>query len=1468
MEGKARALYDGLRHNVNSAVTSVVEHVLRAYMHLSMSTRYHDQILQTGLISGVVMVAMHEQLPLPMRVCAIQLMASLSATSPTAPSGDSVQAACALLASGAAGSEDMEGPTFRKRPPVEQNLYRQLKRYAAMTVANCAAAADNVDHIAGTHRDDAPYLKAMLYTLSTTGDPVLMSHIIRCFHNLINNSPGRCGRILIDAGLLSTVFLNPTNVSRETLRRSGLVSEGGSGAGNEKLNKYLGYDKIPVDDDRQEEHMEKLLQEEVDGGRPGAAASSAPLLLLQVINIDSCIYLCDMLVAMITSGEYCKVRIMKTKKDNPLVFQKILTHWEGSQLKDRRLAPHLALLCSTVAFEVDCHHEFLLQGGVRLVVRMYEEHFPDDEYVRLCCVLSILYLVSPADNTTGQEKPAASRVQEESKAASLRGVAVAEGLRVLLAACENETHVEIVANALKALMPFAESELYRPIIGGPSLRGIDIVSSYLYSDNLELKQIAVFLLQHLLTSQANRRSFLALDRNRFDEGEDSGADILDEDDLEGLVDCLPIVRLGVPKKIASKSGGRTGESNNSLDLSGVNNIFAGGLHDPFVLKCAVRTLALLSQEKDVRALNRIIDFKVPVLLHNIFYSGQIDEETAEAIVVFTAEMCQTNEKTLDAMVKLMNGPALVKILVAYQTLDLSSATRLVCLGAMNVIARHGKHQGLLIDFLPILAATTDTLLYGSPAGEVDKGSDDARTSGGEKEGEEETYHSTCAVLASILCEFSSSSNDSVQSSLLSCNAVNVFLALLNTTSSPKVNITGDQKGEDTLLVELVITATVGISNLVSGVRGAEFVKELLCPAAKVQYLASLFQLPPGKVLKAFYRGTTGLKAIQRTLKSDVSPDDLEASTIVPFGDFNPTVHPHVLICRHILRTLCVCGLLHLEFLISALPARVLVAICQTSLGSSDALMKYLGVSLISILCASRPIAMEFAKVPFILNFVIDKLRAKLGQPGFSTKILLNATTTQGRALQVTPGSGRSGETRWHSQATEFYGFVSALVCIIRMGDIVKDVYGTEIDRESLARQLKRKGRGGGVLGRLKAQDAARDEGGEQEDMKAERVSQKNLDFLVTLPAAILGFMDIDALAVLLHKYTATSLQSTEQDTGREGQGQSRGGKSMSVGPLDGVHEVLSKLGYLLVHGSLTGKADDDDENVVPLEIRKEVSSIEALHTMTEGMLSLVKTFVRHTTQAVMGISCSVLDTLIRLTYVCPAALSRQGVGKILEMLKICPLVLKQRLCVLLANVLSSDATDADATMIEGAVASTGGFLERLLFNTNDAELRRFLTGALANLVALPTCVSTTLRASAVLRLCTERISWEYYVSNFGLHLQLARLLNNVARNSPASLKDPLMVRYIYSAVRLSYRLVSKLVPAVEDQGEGEEKEQEVSESFTLTFTEVDVPRVGLKMSWQLPLPVVKHVFPEGPADRKGEVREGDFLLAINGDTSV
>lgn len=331
------------------------------------------------------------------------------------------------------------------------------------------------------------------------------------------------------------------------------------------------------------------------------------------------------------------------------------------------------------------------------------------------------------------------------------------------------------------------------------------------------------------------------------------------------------------------------------------------------------------------------------------------------------------------------------------------------------------------------------------------------------------------MLCSIFCEFSSSSNELVQNTLLSCNAVDIFLTLLNKASTPKVAILGGGLEEETLMVEVLITATVGISNLISGARGAEFAEKLLCPATKVQFLAWLFQVPPGKMLKAFYMGTTGLKTIQRILKAGISLDDLETPSIVPWSEFDPTVHPHVVICRHILRILCICGLSHLECLISALPMRVLMAICQTSLGASDAMMKYLGVSLVSIVCANRSVALEFAKVPFIINVVIDRLRTKLTEAGFSTRILLKARATQGRTSEVGPNA-RTGGASWSTQTMNLYGFVSALLCIIRMGAIVMEVYGMEGNRQLLARQLRRGGKGGGVLGRRGCQGKNEEEG--------------------------------------------------------------------------------------------------------------------------------------------------------------------------------------------------------------------------------------------------------------------------------------------------------------------------------------------------------------------------------------------------------
>lgn len=370
------------------------------------------------------------------------------------------------------------------------------------------------------------------------------------------------------------------------------------------------------------------------------------------------------------------------------------------------------------------------------------------------------------------------------------------------------------------------------------------------------------------------------------------------------------------------------------------------------------------------------------------------------------------------------------------------------------------------------------------------------------------------------------------------------------------------------------------------------------------------------------------------------------------------------------------------------------------------------------------------------------------------------------------------------------------------------------------------------------------------------VTTRNLNFLITLPAAILGFIDIHALTILLHRSSGRNLPKKEDYqrlSVREEVGEG------AFNPLDGIHETVVELGYHLVRSSLTGKIDADDPSVVPLELRSEFDSIDSLRAMTERMLSLIATFGRHTTDAVLRVTCSVLETLIQLTYVCPTALSLQGVGKILEILPYCTLPLKQRVCVLLANVLSREVVNDDGddrTKIESALASTGDFLQRLLFDTNDDELRRYLTGVLTNLVAVPECVGTTLRASAVLRMCAKRNTWEYYVSNFALHLELARLLNNVAGNNPRALNDPLVVRYINAALRHSYRLVSKVVvPVKEGAGEEKEKMAGTSERFTLTFTQVDMPRIGLKMSWQEPHPLVKHVFPGGPAERKGEVRD-------------
>ena len=84
----------------------------------------------------------------------------------------------------------------------------------------------------------------------------------------------------------------------------------------------------------------------------------------------------------------------------------------------------------------------MLQGGVKLVLDIYTRS--KVEHVRLCCILSMLYL---AESTHAQ-----------------RAVAQERGMQLLLSSCENESHIDLVTNSLKTLIPFASSDDYRPII--------------------------------------------------------------------------------------------------------------------------------------------------------------------------------------------------------------------------------------------------------------------------------------------------------------------------------------------------------------------------------------------------------------------------------------------------------------------------------------------------------------------------------------------------------------------------------------------------------------------------------------------------------------------------------------------------------------------------------------------------------------------------------------------------------------------------------------------------------------------------------------------------------------------------------------------------------------------------------------------------------------------------------------------
>ncbi len=90
-------------------------------------------------------------------------------------------------------------------------------------------------------------------------------------------------------------------------------------------------------------------------------------------------------------------------------------------------------------------------------------------------------------------------------------------------------------------------------------------------------------------------------------------------------------------------------------------------------------LALLSLERDDEAHVKMIDLNAPIILFNVFYSGQVDRASGEAILLFFAELCHSVPDVLAQMVRSIQGAgsaSLVPMLLSFHTLGFSAHTKL------------------------------------------------------------------------------------------------------------------------------------------------------------------------------------------------------------------------------------------------------------------------------------------------------------------------------------------------------------------------------------------------------------------------------------------------------------------------------------------------------------------------------------------------------------------------------------------------------------------------------------------------------------------------------------------------------------------------------------------------------------------------------------------------------------------------
>eukprot|EP00930_Biecheleria_cincta_P042926 TRINITY_DN29538_c0_g1_i1.p1 TRINITY_DN29538_c0_g1~~TRINITY_DN29538_c0_g1_i1.p1 ORF type:complete len:5332 (-),score=1004.55 TRINITY_DN29538_c0_g1_i1:66-16061(-) len=684
---------------------------------------------------------------------------------------------------------------------------------------------------------------------------------------------------------------------------------------------------------------------------------------LESLSVTAAIYLCD------TCRQLANDAVVRSTMLEEMLFSVLTDAWVV-YIEDPRLAPHLALMCSAFCYHTDAHQEFVLQGGVRLLIQLYSKS--KVEHVRLCSLLSLLYLAE-----TGH---------------SQRAIAQERGIQVLLTACENETHIDLIVNALKALIPFASSDDFRPQLGMEG--GLDTFSSFLFSDQLQLQQLGVYLLQNLLEFRENRRIFLDLAEEKKCE----------EDYLETLLRFLPRVMTGQPRKIKAmqkKKAGPTKDKDTDVPEATLTP------HDPFIVRSCIHSVALLSLEHNLASFQRFISLGLPKVLFDLFYSEQIDKSSGEAIVLFFANLLHSNKQI---MTQVMKGADIVQLLLSPRDMLFSPHTIARCLSALLCIARVSDFKKTVIAQLDLLMADLNANLN--------------------SELRDENFYQITALHCALLSELARASYEHHER-----------MAKAGVVEALLVFITISGKGlHKEVCIELIMSAVFGIAALVgSPTSGEHCMASLIFPATRMQLLLSLLRLPQEDINQAFHAGTVGLRTLQRVVYPDITAEELHVDHMdkLLFLE-NCHVRPADFIYRNVIRTMCLL-LAHPEMgprVQQAMAPSNVVPTCLFAMkGCDDVYVQVYGFLLVSNFSRDRSLLHAFLNESAVINELLTTVRrsSPQGNP-VEPKVSVPDTLASG---------GKGGSGSWSSQAVSLNRYMLAMAALTNFAERVKEKFRGE-----------------------------------------------------------------------------------------------------------------------------------------------------------------------------------------------------------------------------------------------------------------------------------------------------------------------------------------------------------------------------------------------------------------------------------------